>query len=88
MQIIRVYEIAIPETPRADQRPVANKRQASLRHWRFETTNNGIWARLSGQVYGHPKFADGEAIVTSPVLRLDIPGHTAETMHTLYQLEG
>jgi hypothetical protein len=75
------------EELKAQARPAKKaKRKAVLKNWRVRTGSNGIWPVLTGDVYGHPKFQDGEAVVTSPVLRLDIPGGMAETMHTVYLL--
>lgn len=64
-----------------------HKRKAYLREWYIQG-HGGKWASLVGEVFGHPKFADGHVIVTSPILKLDIPGRSAETMNTVYMLEG
>lgn len=41
---------------------------------------------LQGNVYGHPKFKDGEFVVTSQVLDLDISNGKAETRSREYVL--
>lgn len=61
------------------------KRRAYLRDWSI-TGNGGKWVSLVGVVYGHDKLRDGAQIITSPVLKLDIPGGSAETMNTIYVL--
>jgi len=61
------------------------KRRAYLRDWTI-TSNGGKWVSLVGSVYGHDKFQDGREIITSPILKLDIPGCSAETMNTIYVL--
>lgn len=67
------------------------KRRALLKNWTIEYREpswhgNGLDYYLSGNVYGHPSFGANEHIVTSPLLRIDIPGHTAETINTVYLL--
>ncbi len=39
---------------------------------------------LSGEVYGHPRFEDGDRITTSPVRSVE--GRRAETNNTTYRL--
>lgn len=63
------------------------KRKAYLKAWTLHTRDNK-WAQLVGRVYGHPKYEDDTLVTTSPILRLDIPGQMAETMNTIYVLEG
>ena len=63
------------------------KQKAYLRGWSIES-RGGKWAHLVGEVFGHPKLMDGHLITTSPILKLDIPGRSAETMNTIYMLEG
>jgi hypothetical protein len=71
-----------------EDKPVQRaKRKAYLREWYIQG-NGGKWASLVGEVFGHPQFDDGRVIVTSPILKLDIPGRSAETMNTVYMLEG
>lgn len=41
---------------------------------------------LSGNVYGHPRFQDGEIITTSRLIKMDIPNGLAETVSRLYEL--
>lgn len=74
-------KINVDETPKA-------KRRAYLRDWIIVQRNpyGSKWVSLSGRVYGHPKFAEGTHIDTSPILKLDIPGGYAETMNTKYML--
>jgi hypothetical protein len=62
-----------------------SKRRAYLRDWTL-VSNGGKWASLHGSVYGHDRFMDGERIITSPLLKFDIPGCSAETMNTIYVL--
>lgn len=64
------------------------KRRALLKYWTIEDNgqNSDLCYRLAGDVYGHPSFKDGETISTSPLLRIDIPAHTAETINTVYLL--
>ena len=64
------------------------KRRAYLRDWIIvqNHTIGSKWVQLYGKVFGHPRFAEGEWITTSPVLKLDIPGGFAETMNTKYVL--
>jgi hypothetical protein len=53
----------------------------------FEIIGNGTqWAKLAGEVYDHPSFVNGERVVTSPILSLDIRSNLAETIHTVYFL--
>jgi hypothetical protein len=63
------------------------KQKAYLRSWYIQG-NGGKWASLVGEVFGHSKYLDGQQHVTSPILRLDIPGCIAETLNTIYVLEG
>jgi len=41
--------------------------------------------RLTGSVYGHPNFPDGEPVITSPIVWM--AGGRAQTQNTLYILE-
>ncbi len=69
--------------------PTHEKRRALLKSWKIEDNGyygSGLSLRLTGLVYGHPSFGGGELIKTSPLLRLDISNHTAETIHTVYLL--
>jgi len=36
-------------------------------------------ARLNGNIYGDPRFKDGEGVTTSKLKKLNIPARTAET---------
>jgi len=40
---------------------------------------------LSGEVYGHPKFKDGDRVTTSKMLSSS--GNIVETAYTLYELK-
>jgi len=40
--------------------------------------------RITGKVYNHPRFDDGEVVTTSPVLAS--AGNTVETQNTTYDL--
>jgi hypothetical protein len=40
--------------------------------------------RITGLVYGHPRFNDGQVVTTSPVRAS--AGHTVETHNTTYNL--
>lgn len=42
--------------------------------------------QLRGKVYGHPRFKDGDGVVTSRIVALDVPGRFAATHNTYYQL--
>jgi hypothetical protein len=61
---------------------MAQKQEARLENW------YRLGDRLVGQVYGHPRFEDGELITTSAVLREKQVGEKqlAETVYTYYML--
>ena len=65
------------------------KRRVMLLSWNIVGNNNSgpLRFRLEGYVKGHPTLPDGRYIQTSPLLRLDIPERSAETMHTVYVLQ-
>lgn len=43
--------------------------------------------RLCGKVFGHPKFDNGEVVITSIIVHLDLDNNKAETYSgTLYTL--
>jgi hypothetical protein len=64
-----------------------NKRKALLKNWALLPSRRGNgYAHLSGQVYGHPSFFNGETVTTSPCIRIDFERMEAETMHTIYML--
>jgi hypothetical protein len=44
--------------------------------------------RLSGNVYGHPKFKDGEPITTSVIVGFDCPNNIVETLNSRYEIEN
>lgn len=54
------------------------KQQARLENW------SRFGEQLVGEVYGHPRFEDGEVVRTSRVLKMD--DKVAETMNTDYTL--
>lgn len=58
-----------------------DKPQARLEDWFV-----GPHDLLYGKVYGHPKFKDGEAVVTSRVVTFDPATGTATTRNTNYLL--
>lgn len=60
-----------------------DKPTATLKHWRFMTSQRS----LTGEVFGHPHFFEGQNILTSTVLRIDFESGTAETLNTIYTLE-
>lgn len=79
----RLQSQSIPSKPE----PVKHKRTAYLRDWIIvQDRNQTKWVQLYGKVYGHSGFSDGEWVTTSPILKLDIPGGTAETLNTRYVL--
>jgi len=41
---------------------------------------------LFGEVYGHPRFPDGKAIITSQIISVDLIQKIAETQFTFYDL--
>jgi len=56
-----------------------------LENWSTVSTDSPYTApelirlRLKGKVYGHPKFENGESIITSPIVKLDIDNRIAQT---------
>ena len=44
-----------------------------------------VGVRIWGEVYGHPRFRDGEMVTTSPIQRIFNGGF--ETMNTVYLLK-
>ena len=67
--------------------PQHKKRRAMLKSWSIiPTYRPGLGYKLAGYVYGHDTLQDGALVETSPLLRLDIPAHTAETINTIYLL--
>ena len=74
------------ESPRKSK-PRHEKRRAVLKDWNIvRRYTSGLSHVLEGQVFGHESFPEGAFITTSPVLRLDIPERTAETLNTVYLL--
>lgn len=71
------------------QPPKSFKKRASLWDCQLALRSDKGVGRivLHGRVYDHPSFYNGEKVTTSPILRLDIPGKVAETMHTVYDLQ-
>lgn len=41
---------------------------------------------LTGKVYDHPRFKDGDKIVTSRIHVADFPNNKIETINTIYTL--
>lgn len=41
---------------------------------------------LRGQVFGHPKFKEGDWIVTSRIIKLDEENKVCETLNTIFTL--
>lgn len=60
---------------------------ADLRHWKLHFDHNGK-PRLIGQVYGHAsgRFAPGDQVMTSELLKIDFVTMLAETRNTIYSL--
>lgn len=83
--------LALDCTGTAEKVYVSIKPVAFLSQWKIvpieSESSKGQWVQLQGKVFNHRKYADGNFIVTSPVLKLNIPAGTAETMHTRYILE-
>jgi hypothetical protein len=52
-----------------------------LENWRIYEipTLSGMVGVLGGRAYGHPKFEDGEEIMTSFIMDLNIPNKRAKT---------
>lgn len=82
MKYFKQDHVLIPE-----HKPTYSKRRAVLKNWSVEPTGReGLRYRMNGFVYGHDSLSDGAFIETSPLLRLDIPARTAETLNTVYLL--
>lgn len=63
------------------------KPQVELKNWRIEKSWGGHCA-LMGISQNHPRMADGIEIRSSRLLRIDFETGLAETMNTIYRLEG
>lgn len=63
---------------------------AILKNWyrccRWCPTGNA--EHLHGIVYQHPELPDGGAIITTPIVWIDLKLGLAQTRHTLYALGG
>lgn len=62
---------------------MSEKKKATIKNWRLVEVRRQF---IIGEVFGNPKFPDGEAIRTSDVVRW-IDDNTAETLNTVYTLE-
>lgn len=61
---------------------MTTKQTATLRKWlRIPWMNT-----ITGEVYDHPRFADGTRVVTSSIVKDE--GNTVETLNTVYTLDG
>lgn len=58
------------------------KQRAILRNWSYDGST------LYGNVYSHPRLPDGLDVRTSHVLWIDKTIRVAETLNTVYILEG
>lgn len=65
------------------------KSRARLNNWTIGTyfDDSPCTTCLFGEVYGHPKFPDGKAVVTSQIVSVDLIKKVAETQFTIYDLE-
>lgn len=62
------------------------KQSARLEKWSYYMGYHG--PELSGLVYDHPRFADGDFIYTSRVIMINKEIGIAETRNTVYILVG
>lgn len=71
-----------------------DKRNARIENWSIfnlaDISNplslSGGYTSLLGDVYGHGSFDDGIFIVSSNIVKIDIPNNLVETMNTNYDL--
>ncbi len=70
------------------------KPKVVLKNWCLEQHPDGVgryYYRLTGNAYGHPKYpyiTEGESIYTSKLISVDFVTGIAETLNTIYKLEG
>lgn len=65
-----------------------------IENWSFILTGDDVYTpperrqrHLKGQVYGHPKFTDGDTIYTSAVATVDMVHHVVTTLSgSVYEL--
>lgn len=62
------------------------KQKARLENWHLRSNGFDGETRLHGQVYGHPRFKDGDAVITSKLINKDWKNNLVETLNTIYTL--
>ena len=62
------------------------KKHARLNNWTIGRVGDETQISLFGEVYDHPSFEDGCAIVTSQIKYVDLINNIAETNFTTYRL--
>lgn len=74
----------------SDEKPVyvSGSGKIKIKKWEFISILPLGLILLRGLVYGHPKFEDGEEIVSSPIIEMDLLSRSARTRSgSYYHLE-